>query len=512
MNGGQVTTLARHTTVVGTTRLASGSAIAAIAVGSALLRLAFVHVDLSPDEAGFTIVARQWAPGGSLYGGYWVDRPPLLIELFRVGSEIGGAAGAALGLRLVGCVAAFAATLAVGFAARAIAGPRAAAWAALMAGAGLASPLLGAVPVNGELLAAPFVAASVWCWTLAIRARRHPRLLMAAGAGAGAAAAVMVKQNMLDGAVFAAVTAIHTMRAPGARGSVTLRSLGAWAAGAFATLVGILAAAELRGTSVAGVWFALYPFRIKAAEPIYGASAGDHLARLTQLTGLALLSLAPVILLALGVVAWRGRRSREPALTVFTPAVLAVATYDVFSVVAGRSYWSHYLVQLVVPTAIAAGILVAHTRTIGRVLTVASVGVSLLTWTVIGLTPSPATAGHVVGSAVARASVPGDTIVSALGDADVVEYSGLRSEYPYLWSLPARTLDTHFATLAGQLTGDAAPTWLVVRGPATSDLLMRATPGWLITSRYHQVATLCGRAVYLRDDVTRPTPMASARC
>ena len=55
-----------------------------------------------PDEAGFLLVGQQWQPGGtSLYGSYWVDRPPLLVTIFRVASDLGGA----VPLRLMGCLA-----------------------------------------------------------------------------------------------------------------------------------------------------------------------------------------------------------------------------------------------------------------------------------------------------------------------------------------------------------------------------------------------------------------------
>ena len=39
---------------------------------------------LRPDEAGFLLVARAWHPeADSVYGHYWVDRPPPVIWLMR---------------------------------------------------------------------------------------------------------------------------------------------------------------------------------------------------------------------------------------------------------------------------------------------------------------------------------------------------------------------------------------------------------------------------------------------
>ena len=62
---------------------------------AASVRLLLLTVPLSPDEAGFLLVAQQWHPGTSLYGDYWVDRPPGLIALF-------GLAPGPTGLRLLG--------------------------------------------------------------------------------------------------------------------------------------------------------------------------------------------------------------------------------------------------------------------------------------------------------------------------------------------------------------------------------------------------------------------------
>src|SRR4051794_27723764 len=73
--------------------------VAALAV---LVRLPFVNAPAGADEAGFLQVAHQWAPGGgSLYGHYWVDRPPLLITLYQIADVTGGM----VPLRLLGCVA-----------------------------------------------------------------------------------------------------------------------------------------------------------------------------------------------------------------------------------------------------------------------------------------------------------------------------------------------------------------------------------------------------------------------
>ena len=54
------------------------------AVAAFLLRLPGLTRPIRADEAGFTLVGQAWDPrADSVYGPYFVDRPPLLIELYR---------------------------------------------------------------------------------------------------------------------------------------------------------------------------------------------------------------------------------------------------------------------------------------------------------------------------------------------------------------------------------------------------------------------------------------------
>ena len=50
-----------------------------------VLRLGYLVGPLFSDEAGYLLVAQDWHAGGpNLYGHYFVDRPPLLMALYRV--------------------------------------------------------------------------------------------------------------------------------------------------------------------------------------------------------------------------------------------------------------------------------------------------------------------------------------------------------------------------------------------------------------------------------------------
>lgn len=62
---------------MGTARLVWLAAAAAF-----LARFPSLLWPLRPDEAGFLLVARAWHPEpDSVYGRYWVDRPPPVIWL-----------------------------------------------------------------------------------------------------------------------------------------------------------------------------------------------------------------------------------------------------------------------------------------------------------------------------------------------------------------------------------------------------------------------------------------------
>jgi hypothetical protein len=272
-----------------------------------------------------------------------------------------------------------------------------------------------------------------------------------------------------------------------------------------------MALARTHGSSLSGIWFAMYPFRLVAADPINGATTQQHLVSLSRLAGLELLTLGPAALLTLAVVVLRRPRALGTDLGAADSAVLVVAAYDVFSIIAGGSYWTHYLVQLVVPTALAVGIVAYRLPRLGERMATAVVAASLLVWCG-GIGHASRNPAPAIGEALADVSQPGDSVVSALGDADIVAASGLRSDYPYLWSLPARSLDKNFEVLAGQLSGPRPPTWVVVRGPNTRRMLLSDASGAALRQDYHAVAQLCGRTIYLRDSVNRQPPSGLSTC
>ena len=63
--------------------------IAVAAMAAFVLRLPGLTRPIRADEAGFLLVARSWNPQpDSMFGPYFVDRPPALIALFRFGKSV----------------------------------------------------------------------------------------------------------------------------------------------------------------------------------------------------------------------------------------------------------------------------------------------------------------------------------------------------------------------------------------------------------------------------------------
>jgi hypothetical protein len=470
---------------------------AIVAVG---LRVPLLSRPPSPDEAGFLMVGGQWHSGGrSLYGDYWVDRPPLLVTLFRLASDAGGL----VPLRLLGCVATALTVLGVAQLARRLGGPRdgrkAAGWAAAAAAVLLVSPLTGAQAVNGELLATPFVAWGLVAAVAALRGGRHGTLL-AASAGAALVCSVMVKQNFVDIAVFAVVAGLLALwRRELTRSRAKGLAVG-FAVGAGAALVAVGIWTVANGTSIVGVYDAMFPFRVEAGRLL--ASPANHGSR-ARLAALVLSWLMCGGVLAMVATAWALWRRRLGGPLVW--ALVVTLCFEVVSVLAGGSFWNHYLLQLVVTLSVLLGVAAARSTWSARAVVVASVLVGVVAWAV-ALPWQTSSLPRSVGVAIGEAAAPGDTIVTLYGHSDVDQAAGLSSPYPYLWSLPTKARDPQLHTLSDVLSGPTAPTWFVTWSQLSSWGVDSADASRVLAARYHPVARLHGHTVYLHNGVHRAVP------
>jgi hypothetical protein len=444
------------------------SRVSALALAAGLVWLPFAGRALSPDEGGLLILGGQWSPGSSLYGDYFVDRPPLLIAIFALADALGGTAWA---LRLLGVAAVVATVLLAGLVGRVAAVPPVlpAATAAVL----LATPLFGATVVDGEVLGLPFLLGG--CAATLAAARTDRWLGWALLAGALGTAGALVKQSLLDVFVLALVLLVSRRR---------FGALAAVVAGAVAAAAVAVGLAASRGSDPGELWDAVVVFRQQAAAVIADSATGSTTARLGALLLALLATGAPLLLVALA------RRLRGTA-DLRWPAV-AVLAWELVVVLGGGSYWLHYLMGLVPGLVLLTAAALQRSPRPDRLLTaayaVAAASTAIaLGWVLVNPIERPET------PAVAwldRHARPGDTAVVAFGGANILQATGLHSPYPDLWSLPVRVHDPDLVRLAALLAGPSRPTWLIVAGDSLGTWGVEATAAdRLMRERYDEDTT-----------------------
>ena len=165
--------------------------IAAAVALTLALRAPWWHSALGRDEGGVSFVALSWHGSHPFpYGPYFLDRPPLLVALFRLAASAGDG-----GVRALGAVAAAAAVAACAWCALRVGGRRAAAWTAMLAALLVSSVAIDSVFTPAELLAIVPSAASL---ALLIGGLDDHRPWRMAAAGALGVVALLVKQSFMD--------------------------------------------------------------------------------------------------------------------------------------------------------------------------------------------------------------------------------------------------------------------------------------------------------------------------
>ncbi len=465
-----------------------------MAAGVCLGWLPFAGRPLSPDEAGYLIVGGQWGEGSSLYGDYWVDRPPALIAIFEVAEAWGGV----VPLRLIGALAAVLTVVLSGVLGR-LAAPERRSAPLITAGTAavcVATPLFGGSVVNGELLALPFLVAGAGLFVAAAASRSSRRALaLAFAAGVAGALGALIKQSQVEVFVLAAVLVLTS--------GAARRRLPGLLTGALVTVALVLGAAWLRGTVPADLWEAVVTFRIDAAREL-AEDSGDASARLGGLLGALAGSGLPLLVAAF---VWKGR-SQPSVQGPWTAPDLRVAAWVVLMfelavAVLGGSYWLHYLMGLVPGAVLVAAAFAQRpapvTRSIGGAFALAGIStLAVIGW--VGLHPIDRPEEEAIDYLDSQAE-PGDTALVVLGAANVVHDADLRAPYPYLWSLPARIRDADLATLNGVLTGPEQPRWVVVahRSVAVWGLDFATTRAHL-DADYDEVAEAGKFTIYRRHE------------
>ncbi|RLV55735.1 hypothetical protein D9V41_09730 [Aeromicrobium phragmitis] len=476
--------------------------VALAAVVAVLIRIPRLRYPLSPDEAGFLTVGGGWNSAGPyLYGEHWVDRPPLLITIFRIAELAGGM----VPLRIIGLLVTALSVWLASRAARSLAGPAAAVPTAWIAALLLSTPIVSFGRVDGELLATPFVLAGIWASISALSPGLSARAsaLRAALSGAAAVSAILVKQNFVDVVLFVGVAGLAALvlgRLSWARAGALI---GSFLVGALGLGVVMLLWSWNRGTSPLELYEALYPFRIEAAQAINDDSPTVSERRVTLRWAALLGGAIPLTAVALPLL-WRRPRPT-------TWALFAVIAYGGVSVVAGGSAWLHYLIQWCGPVAVAAGVAFAQYGKVGRhierLVLAAVLAVAIGSYSVDRDEAHPNTRAR-TGEAIAAVAGPGDRITVFPFGVNISYATGLETPYPYLWLLPALVRDTDLDLFAEMIESEHAPTWIVLSArPSSWPGYGFTGPTDLLDERYAEVAELCGRPTYLLRDADRDIPV-----
>jgi hypothetical protein len=472
--------------------------VVVVSAAMLLLRLVLMFEPLHSDEAGYLLVARGWHLGGpNLYGLYWVDRPPGLIALFKLASLSGWGPM----VRVIAMPFTVVFVVSAAWAGNLVAGARAAHWSALLGAALMCTALLETQEADGELFAAPLVMLAVAMTLSAVRRSGWPSYRMAFGAGCMAGLAVTVKQNFGDAIIFAIVLVVVSLAQGRMRSKDALGVMVSGTVGGVLVLLACLGYAELSGLGVGEMWYDLFGFRTAAFDVLVAQPKGP-LARLLVLLWLSVLSgIFPVAVLLLRQ-SWRAAFTGSP----LSWAVAVTMLLETVGIIAGGSYWPHYLLQMA-PMLVLAVARWIRDVPLFRGIVVFVVAASLFTTGWTALHP-PTREGERLGAWIHRASRPHDTLTVLYGHEEVQYASALPSPYPYLWTLPMRTLDPHLALLRSLLSGPVAPTWVVVWSKVDLWALDRddATRLELVT-HYHLVDRECGgRQVWLLNGASRSVP------
>ena len=463
------------------------------------VRLVMFTTYVGGDEAGFLMVGNGWHNGTSLYGDYWVDRPPLLLWLTEL-------AGGVTSLRVLGLVASVLTVLGVAWAAQLARGAAAARWAAGAAALFGAAQWLGVARVNGEMLAAPFVAWSI-ALTLYAVLRTPWRVPAALGAGILAAGALSIKQSVIEAFVFALALSLAMAVQRKESRRIVVRVLAWGAVGAAATVAVVLIGADARGTSPSGLFDSVVRFRAEAGEVIRSSASGATPLRLLVMMGTWTVSgLGAATVLAV----WHGARRKEPLLLATAATLLCSLVIALF----GGSYWAHYLIQMVPAASLAIGLLVSRVPPrLMRRLAVATVAVTLANLVFsLGFEPDDNGQQHTVGTWLREARQPADTGVVTFGQPNILYEADLSSPYKYLWSLPVRTRDSHLRELSAVVDSARRPTWIVNWSGLNSWGVEPGRMQGLLRDSYRKVATICGRSIWLLTTETRTLPAVPKVC
>ncbi|GAB7007326.1 hypothetical protein JCM18899A_48010 [Nocardioides sp. AN3] len=464
------------------------------------LRLPFLAAPFGDDEGGYLYVAQHWpGPGHWLYGGQWVDRPPVLLLVFKLVVLLGASPVA---MRLVGVTVAGGLTMGAWYAGRRLAGPDGGLAAALCAAALSSEPALDGNQLISDGVGAMFVMVSFALLLGALHRRRAEEpgrrggwvpVVLAGLAGCAGVLAFLSKQSALVAMVVAAVVLLAQAR----RNALLLLS---FTLGVALPLAATLAWAAA-GPGVGVLLNAVYTFRVASVRVVTSSTSRAPAERVWPFFEIMALS---GLGLCLAHVAY-DQLTRRRSLRLL--GVILVAVACLAAVIAASVNWYAYYWLAVVPLAavgMALGFMPAERRWHARVAPRLVVGATVLVAAVHVVARMPVNVEEpAMARYVAASAQPHDTMTVVWGQANLLEDAGLRTPYPYSWSLPVRVEDPHLRLFARILAGPHAPTWLLEAGSINAWHLETPRVARLLTQRYHLAGVVCGHKILLLNGVHR---------
>jgi hypothetical protein len=492
-------------------RAAFWAALAGAAVLSGLLRIPFLSVPLTGDEAGYAYVAHWMARGQALYRDVWFDRPQGIFLLFGAITGVIGPSVEAIRAAAGGYNAAT--VVLVGLLGHRLFGRAAGGAAALAYAAASAAPTIEGFTANGELfMNLPAVAAVA----LAHAGR-------ALGAGALLAVAAAIKPTAIPTAApaIAVLVLVPCERSgrPARRAAALARAgIGALAVAAPFAVHGAIEA------GAAAYWYAVAGFRLEAHSVF--AAGGRFLDELRQTGPHVLFGLLPLWLLAAGWALWAYRRGRLRSRA--GAAVVAYAGGACAGAALGGYWYWHYFVGVAPALALAAGAalraLPYHLRRAGgggsagnagfaallpAVAAAAAAAALAYNWSFVGATPDETSwrlyrspgylANREVAAYLRARTEPGDTVYAAFAQPDVYYLSGRRSAGKHLYWTEINRVPGALEAVVGALEDPRRCPKYVVRVQSQLEVPERAARFWeRVDRRFVAEAAIGGLVLYRR--------------
>ena len=459
------------------------------------LRLPFINVPLNIDEGGDSFVARAWgSTAGSMYGGSWLDRPPLLVVLYKV-----GVLGGDLGVRLLGMVAAILLVAGTMLIADNISGLRAARITGIITAIMSSSVVLGAVFTSNEILATVPVTFSILALFYARESDKARQWLFLAGLLASCA--ILIKQSFADVLVAGAVF-LFVSWATRERSRFTFAWVPWWIVGVVSPLIVTLAWFHFYSVGIRKFLYAVAGFRIDslADQAVNAPSASYMFLHL----GLPILIASGCLVPVPWAFSWLLKRRTDPQVSLTLAVWLVVG---ILGIAGGGNYFPHYFIQPLAALAVLSGCAIAASgrRYLGAVtagmfvvLAIANiiVGVSLMK------VDPPQQRTLAVSKYLKANSHPDDSLYVMYARANLLYYAEMKSPYPYAWNMMVRAVPKAQTDLRKLLRSPTKrPTWIVEwQGPTTFGLDKSGETRRLIQDNYVQTDQICGKAILIRKE------------